>query len=285
MKNRGFTLIELLVVIAIIAILAAILFPVFAKAREAARKTTCLSNVKQLNLAVQMYSNDYDSCMPSSSSNGMVGEPTYMVQPYVKNYSILFCPDRNVAVPMTGNNACGGIDNPNCESKWYGYGWNVGSGFPGGYTGGWTDGLFSVWNSGVWYSYTSPGGTVYSGYTLQGVGVNAAAIASPAMMLMFGDTSDTPRASISHKRLSACTAAQNGDIMPRHNNGNNFALCDGHAKWMIYVDSYYQNSLSLSTSSSGCKEEKIIADPCMYNVNYDGSNGNSDATYKCAGTQ
>ncbi|MEP6756569.1 MAG: DUF1559 domain-containing protein, partial [Chthonomonadales bacterium] len=66
MKNvrRGFTLIELLVVIAIIAILAAILFPVFAKAREAARKATCLSNLKQIGLATLMYVQDYDEQFP-----------------------------------------------------------------------------------------------------------------------------------------------------------------------------------------------------------------------------
>jgi len=67
-KNRGFTLIELLVVIAIIAILAAILFPVFARAREAARKTSCLSNAKQLALAVLMYANDYDETLPSCAA-------------------------------------------------------------------------------------------------------------------------------------------------------------------------------------------------------------------------
>ncbi|UCH33159.1 MAG: DUF1559 domain-containing protein [Armatimonadota bacterium] len=65
-KNRGFTLIELLVVIAIIAILAAILFPVFARAREAARKATCISNVKQITLACIMYAQDYDEVLPSA---------------------------------------------------------------------------------------------------------------------------------------------------------------------------------------------------------------------------
>src|SRR5215831_18242522 len=66
--RRGFTLIELLVVIAIIAILAAILFPVFARAREAARKTSCLSNMKQLGLASQMYKQDYDESYADSRS-------------------------------------------------------------------------------------------------------------------------------------------------------------------------------------------------------------------------
>ena len=65
MSKRGFTLIELLVVIAIIAILAAILFPAFARAREAARKATCISNAKQLCLAVQMYTQDYDEMLPA----------------------------------------------------------------------------------------------------------------------------------------------------------------------------------------------------------------------------
>ena len=65
-KSRGFTLIELLVVIAIIAILAAILFPVFARARESARKATCISNVKQLTLACIMYAQDYDEVLPAA---------------------------------------------------------------------------------------------------------------------------------------------------------------------------------------------------------------------------
>src|SRR5436853_4751504 len=63
-RNRGFTLIELLVVIAIIAILAAILFPVFAQAREKARAAACLSNTKQIALAFTMYTQDYDECTP-----------------------------------------------------------------------------------------------------------------------------------------------------------------------------------------------------------------------------
>jgi len=84
--RSGFTLIELLVVIAIIAILAAILFPVFAQAREQARKTACLSNLKQIGLAVNMYVQDYDETFPFSW--GYAGPWCYALNPYVKSAGI-----------------------------------------------------------------------------------------------------------------------------------------------------------------------------------------------------
>lgn len=85
-QARGFTLIELLVVIAIIAILAAILFPVFAQAREAARKTSCTSNLKQVGVAFSLYTQDYDESFPWAASNlGPVTSTWYdLVEPYVK---------------------------------------------------------------------------------------------------------------------------------------------------------------------------------------------------------
>lgn len=95
--RRGFTLIELLVVIAIIAILAAILFPVFARAREKARQSSCLANVKQILLGIQMYVQDYDERFPiydygSSASLRLYWD--HQIQPYLKNTNILKCPSR-----------------------------------------------------------------------------------------------------------------------------------------------------------------------------------------------
>jgi prepilin-type N-terminal cleavage/methylation domain-containing protein/prepilin-type processing-associated H-X9-DG protein len=111
-KGAGFTLIELLVVIAIIAILAAILFPVFAQARDSARQSTCLNNLKQLGTGLMMYAQDYDETLPSAPFKGGVGgyfsHPQYrewgysiwvvMLMPYVKNNGVFACPNG----PTTG---------------------------------------------------------------------------------------------------------------------------------------------------------------------------------------
>ena len=91
---RGFTLIELLVVIAIIAIIAAILFPVFAKAREKARQTTCLSNMKQIGLALTQYVQDSDEIMPLTDENLSTGSISWrgLLQPYIKSTGVFACP-------------------------------------------------------------------------------------------------------------------------------------------------------------------------------------------------
>ena len=97
MRRSGFTLIELLVVIAIIAILAAILFPVFARAREKARQTSCLSNVKEITLGFIMYKSDYDSL--GMQRDYYVGSTRLAwsdhVQPYLKSKELFTCPSEN----------------------------------------------------------------------------------------------------------------------------------------------------------------------------------------------
>lgn len=97
MKKRGFTLIELLVVIAIIAILAAILFPVFSRAREQARKTACLSNAKQIGTALMMYAQDWDEMLPNWLTPCNGGPSTALawweqLGAYVKNWEVYKCP-------------------------------------------------------------------------------------------------------------------------------------------------------------------------------------------------
>jgi prepilin-type N-terminal cleavage/methylation domain-containing protein/prepilin-type processing-associated H-X9-DG protein len=99
MKTRGFTLIELLVVIAIIAILAAILFPVFARAREKARQASCQSNLKQMALACLMYTQDYDErtmryCTQGCPDNGCFYKHD-LLYPYTKNRQMYLCPSSN----------------------------------------------------------------------------------------------------------------------------------------------------------------------------------------------
>lgn len=121
-RRRAFTLIELLVVIAIIAILAAILFPVFAQAREAARKTACLNNLKQMGTGLLMYSQDFDEELPPAwigyPAVPFPGQARWMdvVQPYVKNTQIFSCPSstaKYAPVPSGGTVNGSGVADKN----------------------------------------------------------------------------------------------------------------------------------------------------------------------------
>lgn len=116
MQLKGFTLIELLVVVAIIAVLAAILFPVFARARENARRASCMSNLKQMGLAMMMYTQDYDEHMPSylleghgnkifpaPNGNKYSRQPWFFaIYPYAKSSQLFNCPSESSAIAYDG---------------------------------------------------------------------------------------------------------------------------------------------------------------------------------------
>ncbi len=108
LRKKGFTLIELLVVIAIIAILAAILFPAFAKAREAARRSSCISNLKQVGIAMMQYSQEYDEKTVPYKISDSAGTGVYswrvLLHPYLKSTDIYKCPSNpNAIAPDDGN--------------------------------------------------------------------------------------------------------------------------------------------------------------------------------------
>ncbi len=105
--RAAFTLIELLVVIAIIAILAAILFPVFARARENARRASCISNLKQIGLGTMQYVQDYDDVYPAYYQPNPDRKWPQVLDPYIKSTQIFTCPSRS-EFPYTGTYATAG---------------------------------------------------------------------------------------------------------------------------------------------------------------------------------
>jgi prepilin-type N-terminal cleavage/methylation domain-containing protein/prepilin-type processing-associated H-X9-DG protein len=216
-RRKGFTLIELLVVIAIIAILAAILFPVFAQARAKARQTTCLSNEKQIGTGLIMYAQDYDETLPGNSgtSNGHPDEAGYNLPlgwldpgakrnwaestvPYIKNLQVFICPE---SLPRSTS--------------------------PGGANPASTQ----------YFETASPPGA-NTNYFLNGI-VNSrplAVIPTPADIIFVHEQLPYSRAAqVRPHHVSGSTTLwfelnyQLFDLL--HAGGGNLLFCDGHAKW------------------------------------------------------
>ncbi len=216
-KTSGFTLIELLVVIAIIAILAAILFPVFAQARESARRSACLSNTKQIGLAMLMYLNDYDETTPSAFyffDTGSRVDVFMTLQPYIKNLQVFYCPDRSDESDSCSFTVPAGY--PANSRKCIGYGYNWGF-LP--YAGG---GLLAP-------SFTSADGN-----TEVEPGVSIAIVDRPAEMAAFADTTNHPRYSMSAIGSILDIAVMGSGVTSnsaiRHGGKFNVNFTDGHAK-------------------------------------------------------
>jgi len=244
--RAGFTLIELLVVIAIIAILAAILFPVFAQARESARKAACMSNMKQLGLALQSYSSDYEGVMPPSQlpgSGANVSWPT-MLFPYVKNEGVFVCPsgERGASPKNIGNAAPTnyfGITDTNCRDgnpfSLQGDGSTLGLGLVNRLSYG-----RNLIPTGSWATAGFTGGDK-SGFVTTGttLSVHEAQVEDPAGTIHIIDTWTTQcyqgssiRGIQQEIRTDHFPNSTSSKVAHRHNNGFLALYGDGHAKWL-----------------------------------------------------
>lgn len=205
--NKGFTLIELLVVIAIISILAAILFPVFATAREKARQISCASNERQIGLALMQYAQDNDETLcPNDDNNNVSVHRCYIdfLLPYVKSEQVWRCPSDSTPTPVLGGHTTSYV--LNC----------------------------------VYYN-NSAIGNLFSG--LFGPASSLASIEDPTGTIFIADGSgqgngnpfDYQIAAISGANLTAnppSLVGGQGTVVGRHSQGTNCAFLDGHVKWM-----------------------------------------------------
>jgi prepilin-type N-terminal cleavage/methylation domain-containing protein/prepilin-type processing-associated H-X9-DG protein len=130
-RGHAFTLVELLVVIAIIAMLAAILFPVFGRARENARRTSCLSNVKQIGLGIAQYTQDYDERLPFSGDTASGGRWANKLGPYLKSTQVFTCPSYTLNV-LPGKFLVSSSEGWNGSASTYAINENLSSYLPGG---------------------------------------------------------------------------------------------------------------------------------------------------------
>ncbi len=206
-ESRAFTLIELLVVIAIIAILAAILFPVFAKAREKARQTSCLSSAKQLGLSALQYAQDYDELFPLSYQDVTSGAGSAAqipltwpnrLQPYIKSEQLYACPSDGRAPH---------VDFPGCRPIQQSYAWNRFAGID-----------IPAWG---YFNTLSLGQS-----------------AAPSQMVLLADDSSDWLAAGYGARFNTLDSpdwfeALHREVFAgRHNAGDNLLFVDGHVKWV-----------------------------------------------------
>ena len=231
LTGTGFTLIELLVVIAIISILAAILFPVFAQAREKARSASCQSNLRQIGLAIRMYSQDYDetyvpkyNCIefdttfpdhcasPAMQDDGTIDPPLppwlppspdddsvvdYLLKPYMKNEGVRRCPSRRATPPLPGEPREG-------ESRY----------------------VINGWDS----SYSQSLGLIETGP--QGKADSEVPEPSSTLIVWEHENNAAECQNGQQGGTTELLETSQGHWFDGHNGGMNTLYCDGHVKWM-----------------------------------------------------
>lgn len=212
--RKAFTLIELLVVIAIIALLAAILFPVFSRAREQARRASCSSNLRQIGLGMMQYTQDYDEYLPPNETRPATRAETRcifeLIQPYIKSTQIYICPSSSATAQINVYNEIARLKTS--------YALNI------IYYADTNENMFA-WDTGTktLASIDDTVGTVFMGdSTPSGTGVEpdwnwevleATSTFYPTQPATFGST-------------------RQGRFEFRHSEGCNFVFMDGHVKWL-----------------------------------------------------
>jgi prepilin-type N-terminal cleavage/methylation domain-containing protein/prepilin-type processing-associated H-X9-DG protein len=230
-RNRGFTLIELLVVIAIIAILAAILFPVFAQAREKARAIMCLTHMKQIGLSLQMYSQDYDehyvwfynNRTATALKNSLAGYWEYALYPYTKNWDVFKC-----GSTQSYSSWIGGI--PDFRQAGFGFAWGHAAGCQG-YVRSVAEvsapaATIFIADSSLW-AITGDEAVGYQDIYCP-IGVHEPV--GQNLHDCFRDKCSTGQTGLNLEPLPPGS----GWVSKRHQGGANVTFMDGHAKWYPY---------------------------------------------------
>ncbi|RYX80375.1 DUF1559 domain-containing protein [bacterium] len=251
-SKAGFTLIEILIVIAIIGLLAAILFPVFARARESARRASCQSNLKQIGIALLQYTQDYDETFPCfyalAYSAGITHNTWRALQPYSKSQQIFYCPSTTTYTNCYQDTEC------TDTGKEITYGFNAGPVWQQE-SGSVLGGLYRE------VDYQSQDGAQF--ITIKGT--HQAHIASPSTMFMASDAYDTWVNSMD------LTSAWQDDIPTtnsawRHGNLRSVLFADGHVKslqWRAgnYTPNFNYWSETLMLPANSANYESYCADP------------------------
>jgi len=208
--RAGFTLIEILIVLAIIGILAAMLFPVFARARDKARMTSCASNLRQIGVALQMYKEDHDGIYPGLLTPGNWDNCrwTDRVYPYVKSQQVFHCPSFSNAQYV-----------PGCAH-------------PGLYTQLNNNGSYDIVSPHIALDIPPSGSS--STETVGPMTVHEAQYLYPSSTILLLDGQDYPYAAV-NPGVAPITSIEDlfrRGVANRHNDGNNVCFADGHVKWL-----------------------------------------------------